>query len=98
MTITSFKPLDKNTLKGVFDLELTSGLTIVGAMLMANEKGSWCAFPSIPQYQKDGDSYKPLMKDGKQVYKPTIMIPDRATRDKFNDQVLAALRSQGHVS
>ncbi len=98
MTITSFRSLDRNSLKGTFDLELASGLTIVGAMLMLSGERNWISFPGIPQYTKDGDSFKALMKDGKQVYKPTITIPDRATRDKFNEQVLAALRTAGHIN
>ncbi len=95
MTISNWKSLDKNSLKGAFDLELSSGLTIVGAMLMLSGERYWCSFPGIPQYQKDGDSFKALMKDGKQVYKPILTIPDRPTRDKFNEQVLAALKSAG---
>jgi hypothetical protein len=66
-------------------------------MLMLSGERYWCSFPGIPQYTKDGDSFKPLLKDGKQVYKPVLTIPDRAVRDKFNEQVISALRSQGHI-
>lgn len=83
MTITNYKPINKNTLVAAFDLELQSGLVIRGALQMKNEKGSWIAFPGIPYEAK-----------GKKSYKPVLEIPERATRDKFNDLVLDAIEAQ----
>lgn len=91
MKISNFKPIGKNSLVAAFDLELPSGMTITGAMLMRSGESEWISFPSIPQYQKTEDSFKPILKDGKQTYKPVVSIPNRERRDKFNELVLQAL-------
>ena len=93
MIISEWKSLDKNTLRGVFTVELDSGLCISGAMLHKKGETSWCGFPGIPQYQNGA----PFLKDGKQVYKPILTIPDRDRRDKFSAQVIKALEDAGHI-
>ena len=59
---------------------------IFGVMLHKKNDSTWIAFPGIP-YEKDG----------KKSYKPVVEIPNRGRRDKFNEQVIAALKSAGHV-
>ena len=94
MKITNYKEINKNSLKSVMDIELASGFMIHGALLMTGSNGPWINFPGIPQY-KDG---APYLKDGKQVYKPVLTIPDRDRRDKFSAQVIEALKSDGHYN
>lgn len=93
MTISNYKPLNKNTLIGVFDLTLSTGIVIYGAMFMRKSDSEWITFPGRP-IVKDGQA---VLKEGKQDYAKLIDIPDRATRDKFNAQVIAELKKQGHL-
>ena len=39
--ILNFKPVDKNTLRAVFDIQLPSGLIICGAMLHVKNDRGW---------------------------------------------------------
>jgi len=55
-------------------------------MLMQSGDSQWISFQAIP-----------IEKDGKKSWKPVVQIPDRGRRDKFNEQVIAALKSLGHV-
>lgn len=81
LKISNFKTIGKNSLIAAFDLELPSGMTINGAMLMRSGESEWISFPGIPTGEKDG----------KKTYKPVVSIPNRDRRDKFNEQVLQAL-------
>lgn len=93
MTVTNYKLLNKNTLIGIFDLALDSGITLYGMMLMAKNESRWISFPGRP-IVKDGQA---SMKDGKQEYAKLIEIPDRERRDKFNAAVIAVLKEEGHI-
>ena len=93
MKVSNYKQINKGALVGAFDLALPSGMCIYGAMYMKSGVNSWCNFPGKP-IVKDG---KPVLKDGKQDYAKLIDIPDRTTRDKFNAQVIQALKDAGHV-
>lgn len=86
MIISSFKRIDKGTLQASFDLQLPSGFFIHGVLYFVKGENAWCSFPGIP-YEKNGEK----------TYKPLLEIPDRATPDKFNAQVIAELKKQGHV-
>ena len=87
MTVSNWKSLNKNSLVGVFDLALDSGMCIYGAMLFQKGENTWCSFPGIP-FEK---------QDGTKGYKPVVEIPDRARRDTFNAAVIAELKKQGHI-
>lgn len=93
MTASGYKPLNKNTLVGVFDLTLDSGIVLYGMMLMKKNDSQWVSFPGKPII-RDGQA---SMKDGKQEYAKLADIPDRARRDAFNAQVIAALKEAGHI-
>ncbi len=83
MIISNYRAVDKGALIAAFDLELTSGIKIIGAMLMRNDGGDWISFPGIP-----------FEKDGKKCYKNVLEIPDRTVRDKFNAAVIACLATE----
>ena len=97
MQVSNWKQINKNALIGTFDLELTSGFLITGALLLEKGDRQWVNFPGLPQYTKTGETYVPLMREGKQVYKNILSIPDRDRRDKFSAQVIEALKSAGHI-
>ena len=94
MKISNYKSIDRGSLLAAFDLELSTGIVFYGMLLFTGTNGPWCKFPEVPQYKDNA----PLLKDGKQVYKRIIAIPDRDRSDKFSAQVLEALREGGHYN
>jgi hypothetical protein len=75
--ILNFKAFNRNTLKGVFDLELPSGLVTCGAMLHESHGKFWVAMPGKP-YAKP---------DGSQAWSKVLDFRDRETSDKFQRTV-----------
>jgi hypothetical protein len=76
--LTNPRPLDKNTLRGVFDIQMPSGLIVRGAMLFEKDGKRWVGFPS-KEWQKP---------DGGKGYSPLLEFADRTISDKFQAQVL----------
>jgi hypothetical protein len=78
MKISNAKRINKNTLIGVFDLEMPSGLIIRGAMLFSKNSKKWVGFPSKEWVKSDGSkSYSPLLE-----------FSSREISDRFQQQVL----------
>jgi DNA-binding cell septation regulator SpoVG len=82
MKITNYTEMNRGSFLATFDLELPSGMTIVGMRHMDGKNGKWVAFPERP-YQKDGET----------KYAKIITISDRSKSDKFNELVLAAIEA-----
>lgn len=76
--ITHQKRINKNTLIGVFDLELPSGLKINGFMLLEKNGKRWFGFPSR-------EWVKP---DGARSYSPLLELASRELADRFQGAVL----------
>jgi hypothetical protein len=83
MTATNWKPsaTPDSLRKGTFDIELPSGLCIHGCALVEKDGKRFVGFPS--------NSWKTTA--GKTIYTPTVSIPDRAVKEKFDVQALDAL-------
>jgi hypothetical protein len=77
-TITNFRRLDKNSLRGVFDLELPSGLKINRCMLFEKNGKRWVGFPSEKFTKRDGTT----------SYSPILEFSSREVSDKFQKAVL----------
>jgi hypothetical protein len=78
MKITNAKRINKNTLIGVFDLEMPSGFIVRGAMLFEKAGKRWVGFPSKEWVKSDGSkSYSPLLE-----------FSSREISDRFQQQVL----------
>jgi hypothetical protein len=75
--IRNFTAFNRNTLRGVFDLELHSGLVICGAMLHESHGKFWVAMPGKP-YAKP---------EGSQAWSKVLDFRDRETSDKFQRTV-----------
>jgi hypothetical protein len=76
---------------GWLRLELPSGLVIDGAKLMVGPQGRrWLALPAVPQVHADGS---PRLVDGKKAWRPIVEFQSRVVREKFETQVLGALRA-----
>jgi len=90
MNAMNWRRVEKNTLRGFFDLVLPSGIVVKGCTFHRKDDASWVGLPASPQLDRDG---KALItpKTGKIAYTAVIEIPDRPTRDKFQAQALAAV-------
>lgn len=56
VTIDSYKPYEKNTLRGFVDIFLSNvGLHIVGCTHHSKDGREWVSFPA-KQYEKDGET------------------------------------------
>jgi DNA-binding cell septation regulator SpoVG len=71
------------TMRGFVSVALPSGLVIHGIKLMIGSQGvPWLALPAL----------KRLDRDGKPVWDAVIEFGSRSDRDRFQQQVLGALR------
>jgi hypothetical protein len=86
--IADRKPRSKNTLVGFFSATLPSGLVLNNLMLHAKGEARWIGFPAREWTDQNG---------AKQFAKLTT-FPERATADKFRDQLLTALDRHMGVS
>jgi DNA-binding cell septation regulator SpoVG len=93
--IRKFTPFTNaaGTVAGFLSIQLASGLILNDCKLMVGPKGRrWIGMPAVKQTDRDGN---PVLVNGKPAWNPILEFRDRATRDRFEEQVLAALR-QAH--
>jgi hypothetical protein len=76
--LTNPRPLDKNSLRGVFDIQMPSGLIVRGAMLFEKNGKRWVGFPSKEWVKQDGTK----------SYSPILEFSSREVSDKFQKAVL----------
>jgi hypothetical protein len=75
---------------GWLTILLPSGLVIHDAKLIIGPAGKrWLALPTVPQVPNDGS---PRLVDGKKSWRPIVEFQSTAVREKFEGQVLDALR------
>jgi hypothetical protein len=91
ITISDWKARERGTLRGFFTADLQSGLTLHELMLHHRDGSWWISFPSKPMLGPDGAALRD--ERGKIRYsKPLLEFSSRQARDRFVEQVLAALR------
>jgi|tagenome__1003787_1003787.scaffolds.fasta_scaffold20988300_8 hypothetical protein len=88
--ILEWRPLRRNSLLGFAKVELPSGMTIADVTVLNGEHGPWASPPSKPMIDRDGVA----LRDEKQKirYQPIIEFTSKNIRDRFSDQVIAALK------
>lgn len=79
--ILSFRTHEQKTLRGFLTVELPSGLVLHDCTVHERDGSRWVGLPR--------KSYTD--RDGAEQWQPVVEIPDRARRDRFSEQVLAAL-------
>jgi hypothetical protein len=89
--IADWKPRVSGTLRGFFSASLPSGLVLHECMLHERDGAWWISFPSKPMLGADGVA---LRDDGGKVRysAPLISFVSRQAKDRFTNQMLAALR------
>jgi hypothetical protein len=75
--ILNFKSMERNSLRGFFDLELASGMILNGCMLHTKDGHRWIGLPSRPWSKEDGT----------QSYAKIIGFKDKATAERFQNIV-----------
>jgi hypothetical protein len=81
ITILSWRACARNTLLGFADVRLSSGIVIRGLTVHQKGERRWIGLPARP-YETDS---------GSTSWAPVVEIPDRETRERFEELVLAAL-------
>jgi hypothetical protein len=81
ITISDWRPFEKNSLRGFFAAALPSGLILHHLMLCASHGVRWVAYPA-KEYVDAG---------GKKQYARFISFADRETEHQLRDEILAAL-------
>lgn len=88
MKCLSFKPLEKNTLKGFATLEMGNGLVLQDCTLHESPKGRWVSPPGRPMVDAHGQV---VMKDGKAQYAAVVSFTTKAKRDQWSAAAVAAI-------
>jgi hypothetical protein len=89
--ISNWRARQSGTLRGHFTAALISGLTLHELSLHTRDGSWWVAMPCKPQIGAYGGAMRDLA--GKVRYgPPLITFASKEIRNKFNAQVVAALR------
>jgi hypothetical protein len=78
--ILGFKPVEKNTLRGLFDIEPASGLILRGCCLHHNNGCWWVGLPAKPYAANDGE----------QNWAAIVDFRDKRTATRFQELATAA--------
>jgi hypothetical protein len=88
---TDWRAVEKNTLAGVFDLKLPSGLILHERSLHEQNGKRWCGLPGRPQLDADGRHRVDPHHTGKRLYSPSVSIAGKEAREAFQRQAIAAV-------
>jgi hypothetical protein len=92
MRARDWRPLERNTLRGFFTLELPSGLILNECTYHRAASGSeWVNLPNRPQIDREGRHRKDPAT-GKALYTPMVEIKGKA-RERFQEAALEAVRT-----
>ena len=90
INITGWTPKSGQSLCGFADIQLNSGLRILGVGIFTANGKSWASLPSKPIIGADGAAKRDNVT-GKVRYAPILEWLDRATADRFSIAVIDAL-------
>jgi hypothetical protein len=87
----NFKRLERNSLRGFFDLALAAGVILRGCFLHEKNDRFWVGLPGKPY----------TAADGTQAWANIVDFRDKEHRDRFQEMAtqaaLAAYRRKGHA-
>lgn len=94
LKLARFSPVTSaGSLLAYLDLEHASGLVTREWRLMRDDGGKlWLAAPSVKQTGRDGEPV--IGAKGKPLYRNFVDFKDRATRDRFTEQVIDLVCSE----
>ena len=80
-TVSDWKEVVKNTLRGFCSITMPSGLILRNCSLHEKEGSRWIGLPA-QQFKKD---------DGTSCYKPIVEFTNKQARDRFNEAAFRAV-------
>jgi hypothetical protein len=86
---SGWRPHLSDSLQGFVDLHQPSGLVIHDCTLHQKSEKHWVLLPGKPQIEDGRRRIDPATGDA--LYTPVVEIPDRATREGFTAEALAAV-------
>lgn len=89
MRCVAFKHLARGSLLGFADIEMDSGMVLLGCTFHAANGKRWCNPPGRPQLDRD----RQLIYDdgGKIAYAPVVEFVEARTRFRWSDAAVAAI-------
>ena len=91
IALLSWKPLDRNSLRGFATVRLGRSLSITDVAVHSSGGKRWASLPSKPVVTKEGMVQK--TDAGKTKFVPLLAWLDRASADKFSQAVIAAVEA-----
>lgn len=88
MKCAAFKPLVRGSLQGFADLQMDSGLILLGCSMHSSNGKRWVNPPGRPQLDADK---KVMLEAGKVLYAPIVDFADKKIRYRWSDAALAAI-------
>ena len=89
--LLDWREMRRNALLGFAKVEFPSGLILHDVTVLRGQGGPWASPPSKPMVGREGT----VMKDetGKTRYVPIIEFASKEARNRWSDEVIAALRA-----
>ena len=92
VTLLSWRPLNRNSLRGFASVRVGAALKVNDVAVHRHSHGkAWAQVPSKPVLTSDGTTKK--SPDGKVVYSPMLEWMDRGASDRFSEAVIAAIEA-----
>jgi len=87
-----WRPLERNTLRGFFTLELPSGMILNECTYHRAASGAeWIGLPGRPQLDREGKQRRDPAT-GKALYAPVVELKGKEPRERFQTAALEAVR------
>ena len=90
MKCVNWKPLARGSLVGFADLQMDSGLVLLGCTLHAANGRRWVNPPSRPMLDADR---KPIVEGGKVQYSAVVDFTDKKIRYRWSDEAVKAIEA-----
>lgn len=92
VTLTAFKSLNRNTLRGFATIRLGRSLTIKDISVHVSHGKRWAALPSKPVLDGSGNAKR--NDAGKVQYTPILEWADRDAANRFSEAVCGAVERE----
>ena len=90
VTVSDWKPVHRNTLRGFLTAHLPSGMTMHELAVHFRDGTWWVAPPGKPMLSADGAAMRDAA--GKIRYSPVVSFESTAARQRFTNAIIAALQ------
>jgi hypothetical protein len=92
VSLLTWKPMQRNSLRGFARIRLGRSLIISDVAIHCAHGRRWAQAPAKPQLDKDGNAKRD--EKGKIAYVPVVEWTDREAADRFSEAVIAAVERE----